>query len=258
MGIINLTPDSFYAPSCKPSVSEALAQASAMVQAGADILDIGACSTRPGSESAGEEQEMERLAAPLDAIRKAFPHTLVSVDTFRASVAKECLRRWDVDIINDVSGGTDPEMLKVVARHGAGYILMHMRGTPADMQTKCNYKDVVAEVIEELAFRVDAARRAGVCNLIVDPGFGFAKDTMQNFALLRNLNKFEVLGCPVLVGMSRKKMVREAGECELSDSLTSTIALNAVALTNGASIIRVHDVREGVQTAKTIGRLWKA
>lgn len=250
MGILNITPDSFYAGSRTLDAYEAVKRAGDMLSAGASIIDIGACSTRPGSSPVDAEEELRRLHAPLEAIRSAFPSALLSVDTFRASVAEECLSRWNVDIINDVSGGTDPGMFETVARHDAIYVLTHSRGTSADMDSRCSYSDVVAEVISELAFRLDEARRAGVCNIIVDPGFGFAKNVEQNFRLLNCLEYFKELGCPILVGMSRKRMSGSA------NSVVPTVALNAVALYKGASVIRVHDVKEGVETVKVMERLW--
>lgn len=254
MGILNITPDSFYAGSRVTGVEEAVEKAGKMLEAGADILDIGGCSTRPGSVPAEPEEEMRRLAGPVGKIREAFPEAIISVDTFRASVAGECLGRWNVDIINDVGGGEDPEMFSVVARHHAAYVLMHKRGTPASMDACCDYTDVVADVVSELAFRLAAAREAGISDVFVDPGFGFAKSPSQGLSLLKHLEEFKVLGCPVLVGFSRKRMAREA--CGNTDGLVATVALNAVALSKGASIIRVHDVKEGVETARIIGQLW--
>lgn len=257
MGILNATPDSFHAPSrigplaSADAAAEAVTRVGAMLDAGADIIDIGACSTRPGSQPPSPGEEMRRLEAVMPALRRAFPDALLSVDTFRASVARECLERWEVDVINDVSGGADPDMFSVVAAAGATYVLMHMRGTPADMDSRCSYGDVVADVVGELAFRLNEARDAGICNVIVDPGFGFAKTLEQNLVLLKHLRNFAILGCPLLVGMSRKRMAAVSG-----DTLISTVALNAVALSQGASIIRVHDVPEGVATAQTVGSLW--
>lgn len=256
MGILNLTPDSFYAPSRTGGAAEAVKRVRTMIAEGADIIDVGACSTRPGSDSATEEEEWKRLEEPLDAIRANFPDVLISLDTFRASIAGEAVSRWEVDIINDISGAADPEMAATVARCKAAYILTHMRGTPADMMTRCEYgDDVVADVVRELAFALDGLQDEGVANVIVDPGFGFAKTTDQNLQILNRLEDLQVLGCPILAGLSRKTMVRDAGGCDAEDSLVSTISLNAVALMKGASIIRVHDVAEGAQTAKTIHNL---
>lgn len=251
MGILNVTPDSFYEPSRVSEPVKAVARVGEMLDAGADIIDIGACSTRPGARLVSPEEEMKRLSAALEAVRAAYPDAVISVDTFRASVARECLSRWNVEIINDISGGDDPEMYDVVARHGAVYVLMHKRGLPEDMDTRCEYGDVVADVVRELAFRLNEARKAGICDVIVDPGFGFAKTVGQNLRLLDNLELFRELGCPLLVGISHKRMTGS-----LTDSEVPTVTLNAVALYKGANIIRVHDVEAGVSTAQTIGKLW--
>lgn len=253
MGILNLTPDSFHADSRVAGEREAVERARMMLAQGAFILDIGACSSRPGSEPVSAEEELSRLRSAVPAIRRELPEALVSIDTFRAEVAEVCLAEWGVDIINDISGGEDPGMFPVVARHSAAYVLMHMRGTPADMDSRCRYGDVVADVVREIAFRLDGARRAGICNVIVDPGFGFAKTVDQNLALLKHLDFFSVLGCPILAGISRKRM---AVSLETPDSLASTIALNAVAVDRGAHFIRVHDVPEAVAVVNSVGRLW--
>lgn len=257
MGILNVTPDSFHAESRTEVPRAAVARVKDMLEAGADIIDIGACSTRPGSIPVSEEQEMSRLTPILEAVRSSFPDACLSIDTFRACVAEECLRRWDVAIINDISGGGDPAMFRVVTDQDAAYVLMHMRGMPSDMDDRCIYVNVVADVISELAFRLNEARIAGICNVIIDPGFGFAKNTEQNLTILKHLDAFKVLGCPLLAGMSHKRMTRP--ECKPgvpAPGPATTIALNAIAIEKGASIIRVHDVREGVLTAQIIGRLW--
>lgn len=257
MGIINVTPDSFYESSRTLVVEDVLKRASAMLKVGVNILDIGACSTRPGSVSIGEEEEMARLQPPLRALKHYFPNAIISVDTFRVTVAEECLRRGQADIINDISGGADLSMFKIIEKYGGAYVLMHMRGTPANMDNRCQYgTDVVADVVKELAFKLAIAREAGIANVIIDPGFGFAKTTEQNLRILDRLDELRVLGCPVLAGISRKRMVREACGCDIKDSLTATVALNSIAIMKGASIIRVHDGKEGVLTAKTIGSLW--
>lgn len=256
MGILNLTPDSFYEPSRQKGVSEAVGRVERMLEEGADIIDIGACSTRPGSISVSAEEELARLEHPMEAIRKAFPDALISLDTFRASVAASAIERWGIDIINDISGLADPEMTETVAAGKVVYVLTHMRGTPHDMMEHCDYGvDVTAEVVRDLAFKLDSLRAAGVCDVIIDPGFGFAKTTRQNLDLLARLERFSLLGCPILAGISRKRMTREAAGCSVDDALVPTVAMNAVALMKGASIIRVHDVREGVLTARTIERL---
>ena len=256
MGILNITPDSFFDKSRIMGAEEAAKRAGMMLAQGADILDIGACSTRPGSSAVSVDEELARLEGPLEAIRKANPGAVISVDTFRADVALECLLRWNVDIINDISGGEEEGMFETVAEFGAGYVLMHMRGTPADMDLHCDYTtDVTTEVVKELSFKLAKARLAGVANVIVDPGFGFAKNSEQNYELLANLEKLKVLECPVLAGVSRKRFVREAADCDVTDALIPTVAMNAVAILNGADIIRVHDVAEGFLTAKAVGKL---
>lgn len=248
MGILNVTPDSFYQPVRTLDADDAVTRVGRMLDEGADIIDIGACSTRPGSESVSAEEELDRLEKVLPEVRRAYPEALLSVDTFRASVARVCMERWGADIINDVSGGDDPEMFAEVARGGAAYVLMHKRGTPSDMDSRCVYDDVTGDIIRELAFRLDAARKAGLCDVIIDPGFGFAKTSGQGMEILGNLERLAILGCPLLVGFSRKRMA--------GGSLAATVALNAVAIAKGAAFIRVHDVAEGVQTARTIGKLW--
>lgn len=257
MGILNITPDSFYGPSRCEGGEEAVRRARLMLEQEADILDIGACSTRPGSEAPSEEEELRRLEGPLGAIREALPEAVISVDTFRSNVARRCIERWNVDIINDASGGSDPEMFATVGSLKAAYVLMHTRGDAANMDTLCSYpRGVVAEVVEELAFRLDKARQAGICDIFVDPGFGFAKTTEQNMTLLAGLDSLKVLGCPILAGISRKRMARESAGCTAADALVPTVALNAAAIVKGASVIRVHDVAEGVQTAKSLSKIW--
>lgn len=251
MGILNLTPDSFYAPSRTLDPADAVRRVGRMLEEEADFIDIGACSTRPGSQAVGAEEELKRLEAPLEAIRKAFPDAVISLDTFRASVADEAIRRWDVDIINDITGGADPAMYDTIARHNSVYILMHNRGTCATVEGDEDYgRDIGAKVIEELAFKVNEARKAGVCNLIVDPGFGFSKSAFQDLSLLSHLHRFSVLGCPVLVGLSRKRMTRQGADADEDTARKNTNGLNSTAIMAGANIIRVHDVAEGVKTAR--------
>lgn len=258
MGILNATPDSFYGGSRVMDAKMAVERAGAMLSSGADILDIGACSTRPGSQSASEQEELERLECVVPAIRESFPEAVISIDTFRSRVASECMERWDVDIINDVSGGADPEMMSAVASFGKAYVVMHSRGDAATMDALCRYgRGVVAEVLSDLAFKVQQARLAGICDVIADPGFGFAKTDGQNFELLGELEVFRELGCPILAGVSRKRITRPGGEPEGSEeALWATIALNTVAMMKGASILRVHDVKAAAVAVKMIERLW--
>lgn len=257
MGILNVTPDSFYAGSRVGS--EAASRASEMLTDGADILDIGGYSSRPGAEDISSEREYDRLAPALDAIRSEHPEAIISVDTFRADVARKTVENFAVDIINDISGGTlDPEMRDTVAALGTPYILMHMRGTPATMQQMCRYDDVVADVLSELAFKTDDFRQAGVHDIIVDPGFGFAKTIEQNYSLLAALNLFHETGCPVLAGISRKSMLFKPLGIAPDDAGATTVAVHSMALMLGADIIRVHDVRQAVQSVKIFKMLKEA
>lgn len=257
MGILNVTPDSFYAGSRVGS--EAASRASEMLADGADILDIGGYSSRPGAEDISSEREYDRLAPALEAIRSEHPEAIISVDTFRADVARKTVENFAVDIINDISGGTlDPEMRDTVAALGIPYILMHMRGTPATMQQMCRYDDVVADVLSELAFKTDDFRQAGVHDIIVDPGFGFAKTIEQNYSLLAALNLFHETGCPVLAGISRKSMLFKPLGIAPDDAGPATVAVHSMALMLGADIIRVHDVRQAVQSVKIFKMLKEA
>ena len=254
MGIINVTPDSFYAGSRAGDADAALWKASVMLEQGADILDVGACSTRPGSEPVSEEEERSRLEAPLRKIRSAFPDTILSLDTFYPGVAEWAVGEFGVDIINDVSGGNE-EMYQLAAESGAGYVLTHSRGTSATMQSLTHYEDVCAEVLTDLAFRLDRLRALGCCNVIVDPGFGFAKTLDQNYQLMRNLEAFQALNAPLLVGVSRKSMVTGVCGSDPSAVLAGTIALNSAAIIKGADIIRVHDVKEAAAAVNVIDNL---
>lgn len=257
MGIINITPDSFFSSSRVGR--DGAERAEMMISAGAEILDIGGCSSRPGAEIISEKEEYDRLAPMLEAIRLRCPDAVISVDTFRAPIAEKCVNEFGVDIINDISAGTmDPDMIPTVAALGVPYIIMHMRGTPESMNSLCEYKDVTAEVLRFLMFRVDECHAVGIHDVIVDPGFGFAKTTEQNYRLLNDLDLFHSTGCPVLAGLSRKSMLRKPLGISPEDALEATVSMDTVALLNGADIIRVHDVVPAVQTVKLIGELRKA
>lgn len=251
MGIINVTPDSFYAGS-RTSSGEIGRRVLEMIADGADIIDLGAYSSRPGAPAVSEAEEVDRLSAGLAALRAAAPDVVVSVDTFRASVARTAVDELGADIINDISGGTlDGDMFDTVASLHVPYILMHMRGTPADMHTHCRYADVVADVITELAARLDTLTLMGVADVIVDPGFGFAKTLEQNYKLLDALATVgNALGRPVLAGMSRKSMATRLLGISAAEALPATVALNTIALMRGASILRVHDVAPAVQAVE--------
>ncbi|MDE7081618.1 MAG: dihydropteroate synthase [Muribaculaceae bacterium] len=248
MGIINATPDSFYAGSRTPGKDGVAQRARRLIDLGADCLDIGGYSSRPGASHIPADEEYSRLAMALEQVRRIDESAVISVDTFRADVARRCVEEWNVAIINDISGGTlDPEMPATVASLGVAYVLMHMRGNPVTMNTLTDYTDVTAEVISDLAFKVARLRQEGVADIIVDPGFGFAKTVEQNFTLLRNLRDFAMLGCPVLAGLSRKSMIWRTLGLTPEESLNGTTALHMAALAGGASILRVHDVAEARQ-----------
>lgn len=249
MGILNVTPDSFYSGSRTMSDSEIGHRVESMIADGADFIDVGAYSSRPGAVDVSVEEEISRLRKGMSVLRKLAPEIPVSVDTFRASVAKVAIEELGADIINDISGGSlDPEMFATVAELKAPYILMHMRGTPATMQQFTDYDNVTADVIFDLSSKLRQLRLLGVADVIIDPGFGFSKTAGQNFELMRNLSDFSSLECPVLVGISRKSMITRTLGIEASEALAPTVALNAIALTKGAAFIRVHDVREAAQT----------
>lgn len=256
MGILNATDDSFYDRSRLASTAAVVERASQMVSEGADILDLGACSTRPGAESVSANIEWERVQPAIEAVKAFLPHVPLSIDTFRSSVASKAVEHG-ADIINDISGGTaDPDMVDTVASLRVPYILMHMRGTPADMQSRCDYStDPVADVLSELSERLRALNLKGVCDVIIDPGFGFSKNLEQNYRLLDGLEWFETLGCPLLVGVSRKSMVYKACDCTPNEALPGTIAVQTLALERGASILRVHDVAATRQSVDIVTAL---
>ena len=255
MGILNVTSDSFYA-GCRVEDEAAVAErVRAIRDEGGDCIDIGACSTRPGSEPTDEDTELKRLLGAIGIVRGEWPDAVVSVDTFRASVARRCVEAG-ADIINDISGGTlDSGMFDTVAELKVPYILMHMRGTPATMSSLTEYSDVTAEVITELAYRIRDLRERGVCDIIIDPGFGFAKDTEQNYRLMSTLDEVCGIGLPVLVGVSRKSMIWRPLGITPEEALPGTIALDTVAIMKGASILRVHDVAAAVQARDVVSMI---
>ncbi len=259
MGIVNVTDDSFYAASrCvrdgSPDVEEAVRRVGTMLEEGADIVDVGACSTRPGSESVSAEEEWRRLEPVLRAVWTAYSTAVLSVDTFRASVVERVYRLAEGKkfIVNDISAGEDDaEMLPLVGRLGLTYIAMHKRGKPSEMQGMCDYEDVVEDVLKYFKEFGAKAERFGVEDWILDPGFGFAKTLEQNYQLFRELRRFTALGRPVLVGVSRKSMIYKLHGITPEESLAQTQVLHYEALQAGASILRVHDVAEAVRTVAT-------
>lgn len=253
MGILNVTPDSFFAESRTIETDDICRRVDDLISQGADIIDIGGYSSRPGAPEVSTDEEYSRLARGLEAIRKYHPDTLISVDTFRADVARRCVSDWEADIINDISGGNlDAEMWPTVAELQVPYILMHMRGTPSSMQSLCDYNDVTADVIRDLAFKIDAMHQLGIADIIVDPGFGFAKDINQNYQLMAELDQFKQLNAPLLVGISRKSMIYRPLDITPQTAINGTTVLNTFALLHGANILRVHDVKEAVEAVKII------
>ncbi len=251
MGIINITPDSFYSGSRAMDEQSLVGQVRQMLADGADVLDVGACSTRPGSQSVDAQGEMDRLQWALAIIRREAPDTILSVDTYRAAVARRCVEEWGVDIINDISGGTiDEAMFATVADLRVPYVLMHMRGTPETMSRLTDYDNVTADVLEWMARRIDELRQMGVADVIADPGFGFAKTLEQNYQLLARLEAFHALNAPLLVGVSRKRMIYTPLDCMADEALNGTTVINTMALLQGAHILRVHDVKAAVEAVK--------
>ena len=249
MGIVNVTPDSFFAGSRTSGADDVRRRVEQMIADGADMIDIGAYSSRPGADDVSPQEEIDRLAVGMEAIRAVSEEIPVSVDTFRADVAREAVERMGADIINDISGGAlDSRMLDTVARLQVPYILMHMRGTPATMQQHTCYPDgVTAGVIDELSVPLGRLEQLGVSDVIIDPGFGFSKTLEQNYQLLHDLKLFELFHRPVLVGFSRKSMVTKLLGVPAEDALNGTTVLNTLALDRGASILRVHDVKAARQ-----------
>lgn len=251
MGIVNVTPDSFYADSRTFDSQSIYNRIANLIEQGADAIDIGGYSSRPGAADVSAQEEYSRLASALEIIRKHFPDTIVSIDTFRADVARKCVLDWQADIINDISGGiADPEMWNTVAELKVPYILMHMRGTPKTMQSLCDYSDVTADVIKDLAAKIDKMRQLGIADIIIDPGFGFAKTLEQNYTLMSELQEFKRLDMPLLVGISHKSMIYKALDIKPENALNGTTVLNTIALAKGADILRVHDVKEAKEAVK--------
>jgi dihydropteroate synthase len=254
MGIINITPDSFYAGSRKPGVDEALQQAEKMLAEGATFLDIGAYSSRPGAIDISVAEEIDRLLPVVEAIASAFPDAIQSIDTFRAQVAEAAINAG-AHIINDISGGQlDADMFATVARLQVPYILMHMKGTPQNMNQLAQYDDVFTEVLNYFVSIYQQLKQLGVHDVIIDPGFGFAKKPEHGYALMNRLQEFDILGLPMLVGISRKKMIYSLLGGTAAEALNGTTVLNTIGLMKGANILRVHDVKEAIEVVK----IWEA
>lgn len=244
MGILNLTPDSFYDGGKYQDEVAILNQVEKMLTEGATFIDVGAYSSRPGADAISAAEEVQRLVPIIDLLLKKFPDILISIDTFRSTVANNCIEAGAV-LINDISAGIqDDEMLPTIAKHKVPYIMMHMRGNPKTMQSKTTYTHLVTEIVHYFSKRLAKARALGLHDIILDPGFGFSKTLEQNYELLSALDFFQTLQCPLLAGLSRKSMIYKALKTNADEALNGTTALNMVALTKGAKILRVHDVKE--------------
>ena len=260
MGILNVTPDSFFDGSRCPDKDAVELRVKTILDEGADMIDIGGYSSRPGCKDIDAEEEKRRLAIGFEAIRRLSPEAVVSVDTFRASVARWCVEEYGVQIINDISGGeADADMFDTVVDMQVPYIMMHMRGKPAEMMHEryLQYEDVVADVLEYFSRKIDRLTSMGLNDIIIDPGFGFSKTLADNYRLMRHLDEFTRLNLPLLVGISRKSMIYKLLDTTPAESLNGTVALNVMALLGGADILRVHDVRAAVEAVAVVCRTLK-
>lgn len=256
MGILNITPDSFYEGSRTAEEKDLLTKTESMIKYGADLIDIGGYSTRPGADYVSASEEERRVCTAIAIVKKEFPKVIISVDTFRSAVAKMAIASG-ASIINDVSGGKlDNEMFTTVAKLKVPYVLMHMRGTPQTMKSLAQYDDLLIEVYQELQSQVVELTKLGVSDVIIDPGFGFAKTIDHNYEILKNLKYFQQLELPILAGISRKSMIYKTLNISAEESLNGTTALNMAALINGASILRVHDVEEAKQCVQLYNEIY--
>lgn len=256
MGILNVTPDSFYAGSRMQTEEAIVQRVRQMADEGADMIDIGAYSSRPGADQVSREEEMERLRMGLTILRRVAPDAVVSVDTFRADVARMCVEEYGVALINDIAAGEmDAEMFRTVAELNVPYIMMHMKGTPQDMQQQPHYNNLLKEVFLYFAQKVQQLRDLGVKDMILDPGFGFGKTLEHNYELLAHLEDFSVFELPLLVGVSRKSMIYRLLGTTPEESLNGTTVIDTICLLKGADILRVHDVRQAVETVKIVEKM---
>jgi dihydropteroate synthase len=254
MAILNITPDSFYHISRTNSIEEALIKTASFLKAGAAIIDIGAYSSRPGAAEVSEAEEINRVVPIIQAISKSFPEAIISIDTFRAAVARAGIEAG-AHIVNDISGGElDEDMFATVAQLDVPYILMHMKGRPQNMHINPNYEDVVLELVDYFSEKVAKLRALGVKDIILDPGFGFAKNRDHSYELLNHLEDFKIFGLSLLVGFSRKSMIHGFLDVSTDDALNGTTVLNTIALQKGASILRVHDVTPALECIKLVAR----
>ncbi len=258
MGILNVTPDSFYDGGAHNSIQTAIAQTQKFLEEGAQIIDVGGYSTRPNADDIAVQEEINRVVPVIAALKQKFPNIIISIDTFRAEVARQAIQHG-ASIINDISAGElDPTMFETVAALQVPYILMHTRGTPQNMQSQTDYTNMMDEIITYFSTKINKLKALGVNDLIIDPGFGFAKTLDQNYELLQKLSYFNVLELPILVGLSRKSMVYKLLHTSVTEALNGTTVLHTLALEQGASILRVHDVKEAVETITLVNKFMKS
>lgn len=256
MGILNVTPDSFYAGSRKQTEAAIVDRIETILDEGASMIDVGGYSSRPDAAEVSDTEEMRRLETALLQLQQHYPHVVVSVDTFRSSIARRCVEEYGVAMINDISGGEqDKQMFETVAQLRVPYIMMHMRGTPQTMQQQTDYEDVTADVLKSFSQKLERLFRLGVNDVILDPGFGFSKTLAQNYELMRHLDDFRIFGLPLLVGVSRKSMIYKLLETTPEESLNGTTVLHTYALLHGANILRVHDVRAAKEAIQIVQQL---
>jgi len=255
MGILNITPNSFFDGGKFKSEKEILNQVEKMLSEGATFIDIGAYSSKPNADFVEESEELNRILPIVDLVLKHFPEAIISIDTFRSVVAKKCIENGAA-LINDISAGNlDKRMMQTVGEMKVPYVMMHMRGTPQTMQSLTNYDNLIKEILFYFSEKVSLARSFGINDLIIDPGFGFAKTLFQNYEILQKLELFQILELPILAGISRKSMIHKVLNSSAQEALNGTTVLNTIALTKGASILRVHDAKEAVECVKLIGQL---
>ena len=252
MGILNITPDSFFDGGDYNSEHKILNQVEKMLTEGADIIDVGGHSSRPGAKKISIEKETERVIPIINLIAGKFKNIIISIDTFRSEIARKAIEAG-ASIINDISGGDlDKKMFEVAGELKVPYIIMHMKGVPSNMQNETKYDNIIFDIIKNLSYKIDLAKKAGVLDIIIDPGFGFGKSLKDNFKILKNLSSFKQLNQPIMVGLSRKSMIYKLLESSANDALNGTTCLNSISINNGANIIRVHDVKEAKETVKLI------
>jgi dihydropteroate synthase len=245
MGIINITPDSFFSESRSIEANQICHRVASMIESGMDILDVGACSTRPGIEQVSEQEELARLRMAMEVIRNKWPDLPVSIDTYRASVASEMVQSFKADMINDISGGSlDEKMFETIARLQVPYVLSHIQGNPTTMQLNPGYEDITTDICQYFSQKMAELLRLGVNDIVLDPGFGFGKTLQHNYQLLKGLDELTILNRPMLIGISRKSMIYKFLNIDPEQSLNGTTVLHTMALMGGASILRVHDVKE--------------